>query len=315
MKEIGGYLELDKYMLPMLHEKDIALNSGRNCLAYLIRKKNIKVIHLPKFLCASVADICRRENVIVKYYSIGMDFLPYGIEQLKNEWVYIVNYYGQLNNDILTKLKEKYCNVIIDNVQAYFQTAIENIDTIYTCRKFFGVPDGAFLHTDLAKDDNLVVDQSFEKMTFILGRFEKTASEFYSEYAKREEKFENEDIKRMSKLTLNLLHGIDYNFVRERRSINYKYLFNKFKKINNLKLVMVEGAYMYPLYVENGNEIRNLLQLSKIYIPTLWPDVFELCIENELEYKLAKNILPIPVDQRYKEEDMQYIVDKIIEYL
>ena len=42
MKEIGGYLELDTYSLQMLHDGAIALNSGRNCLAYLIKKKNIK---------------------------------------------------------------------------------------------------------------------------------------------------------------------------------------------------------------------------------------------------------------------------------
>ena len=42
MKEYGGYIELDTYRLPMLHEGSIALNCGRNCLAYLIIAKRIK---------------------------------------------------------------------------------------------------------------------------------------------------------------------------------------------------------------------------------------------------------------------------------
>ena len=46
MKEIGGYIELDKYELPMLHEGNIALNCGRNALAYIIRARNIKKILL-----------------------------------------------------------------------------------------------------------------------------------------------------------------------------------------------------------------------------------------------------------------------------
>ena len=54
MREIGGYLCLDTYNMPMRHEGAIALNTGRNCLAYLIEKKKIKKIFLPKFLCASV---------------------------------------------------------------------------------------------------------------------------------------------------------------------------------------------------------------------------------------------------------------------
>lgn len=39
MKEIGGYLELDTYNMPMMHGDAMAFNSGRSCLAYLIEKK------------------------------------------------------------------------------------------------------------------------------------------------------------------------------------------------------------------------------------------------------------------------------------
>ncbi len=42
MREIGGYIELDTYRLPMLHEGAIALNCGRNALAYLLRARRIK---------------------------------------------------------------------------------------------------------------------------------------------------------------------------------------------------------------------------------------------------------------------------------
>ena len=119
----------------------------------------------------------------------------------------------------------------------------------------------------------------------------------------------------MKEQLLNFLHGIDYQFVKKRRSENYNYLFNKLGKVNNLNLSMAEGAYMYPLYLENGNKVRKNLQKSKIYVATLWPDVFEVCAENDFEYKLAENILPIPVDQRYTKEDMRYIVDKIFEMI
>ncbi len=44
MKEYGGYIELDTYRLPMLHEGAVSLNCGRNCLAYLIEAKKIKIM-------------------------------------------------------------------------------------------------------------------------------------------------------------------------------------------------------------------------------------------------------------------------------
>ena len=104
---------------------------------------------------------------------------PHGGE----EWLYVVNYYGQLGNDVLENLAGKYGRIIVDNAQAYFQMPLEGVDTIYTCRKFLGVADGAFLYTDAMIEEELPRDESFERMRFLLGRFERTASEFYPEYA------------------------------------------------------------------------------------------------------------------------------------
>ena len=67
---------------------------------------------------------------------------------------------------------------------------------------------------------------------------------------------------------------------------------------------------MYPLYIDNGEEIRRKLQAQKIFVPTLWPSVFNICEKNELEYDMAMNILPLPVDQRYSIDDMEYMIKK-----
>ena len=76
MREIGGYIELDTYHLPMLHEGAIALNCGRNCLAYLFRSRGIRKIKLPFFICASIPGVCDREGVEKTFYHVGMDFKP-----------------------------------------------------------------------------------------------------------------------------------------------------------------------------------------------------------------------------------------------
>ena len=115
----------------------------------------------------------------------------------------------------------------------------------------------------------------------------------------------------MEKLTENLLHGINYEAVRKKRTDNFAYLDEKLLKLNKLNLDVPDGAFMYPLYMENGSEIRKKLQRKKIFIPTLWPAVFNRCLEDELEFDMANNILPIPVDQRYGIEYMQYIIDAI----
>ena len=148
-------------------------------------------------------------------------------------------------------------------------------------------------------------------MHFLLGRYERSASEFYPEYVRNNHFFANEPIKRMSRLTENLLHGIDYEQARKRRTENFTFLHEHLGQRNKLRLTIPEGAFMYPLYVENGAEIRKALQKEKIYIPTLWPAVFDLCSENDPEYDMAKNILPLPVDQRYTAGDMEYLIERI----
>lgn len=313
MKEIGGYIELDTYRLPMLHESAIKLNCGRNALWYLVKARKIHKLWMPKFMCDSCNRVLKEENIEVTYYSIGLDFKPKGVNPAEDEWLYVVNFYGQLPNAYISSLREQHPNLILDNAQAYFQMPLAETDTIYTCRKFFGVADGAILYTNAVLDDEIPLDESFNRMHFLLGRYEGSASGFYSEYVANNRFFADEPIKRMSKLTENLLHGIDYEAVRHRRTENFAYLHQRLNSINQLNLTIPEGAFMYPLYIEDGVEIRKQLHAKKIYIPTLWPAVFDICDEGELEYNMAKNILPLPIDQRYNEEDMNKVVEKIIQ--
>ena len=57
------------------------------------------------------------------------------------------------------------------------------------------------------------------------------------------------------------------------------------------------------------------MHTNRIYIHELWLDVFDVCDENDLEYDMARNILPLPVGQRYGEEEMNYLVDKVIQLI
>lgn len=316
MKEIGGYIELEQNHNQMLHEDAQALNCGTACLAYLIRAKKIKKIMLPLFLCDCIRKLCATEGVEIRYYRLTPNFLPESnMELSEDEWLYIVNYYGQISREMLCELCCNYKYVIVDQAQAYFDEPIRGVDTLYTCRKFFGVPDGAFLYTEAVLEEKLPIDESFERMRYLLGRYERTASEFYSEYVANNMLLANEPIKRMSKLTDNLLHGIDYNRIKNIRTSNYEYLYHYFGKYNQLSLRKIEGAFAYPLLLHKGALIRKELLKRKIYIPTLWPNVLLETDSNSLEYYYAENILPIPVDQRYDISDMQMIIDVISNYV
>ncbi len=312
MKEYGGYIEFESFRGAEYHENALALNSGRHCVEYLIRAKDIQKLYLPYFLCDSVAALCRKLGTAVEHYRISPSFEPLFDQTLgEGEWLYVVNYYGQLSEERLRALKQKHGRVIADYAQDFFRKPLEGVDTCYTCRKFFGVADGGYLYTDARLAAPLPPSYSYDKMTFLMGRFERTAEEFYAENVANNRRFAAEPLGAMSALTQNLMRGVDYERVRQTRTENFAFLHERLEAQNRLSLRVPAGAYMYPLYVENGAALRKVLQAKKIYIPTLWSSVLELCRAGDMEYELAQNILPLPVDQRYGPEDMQAILTNI----
>lgn len=315
MKEYGGYIELEINHGKDYYDNLIKLNCGRACLAYLIESKKITKLYFPFFVCSSIKQVCEKYGVEYECYYIDENFKPKFCNELngKREYLYVINYYGQLDRQFLMDLKNKYHNIIVDNVCAFFQEPIDGCDTIYSCRKYFGVADGAYLYTDKVIQQEYQVDVSYKRMQFLLGRFEKSAAEFYDGYTENNKLFAEEPIKSMSKLTLNILRGIDYELVKEKRCKNYKYLDNRLKCINELFLKNCVGPYAYPLLIKNGSKLRQQLHKYKIYIPMLWPEVLEYMPQNKLEYRFANDILPLPIDQRYDESDMKYICEVIEE--
>ena len=70
-------------------------------------------------------------------------------------------------------------NIIIDNTQAFFSRPLPEIDTFYTCRKFFGVADGAYLYTDKEADFDIPQDYSSSRMLFLLDRLDRSAEKAF----------------------------------------------------------------------------------------------------------------------------------------
>jgi len=311
--EIGGYFEFETFYGPEYHAGAIRLNSGRNCLAYLLEARNIRKIHLPYYLCSSVREVCTKYGVELQYYHINEDFSPkIDFELSSSDYFYLVNYYGQISNVYIENLAQNIKNLIVDNSQAFFQMPVEGIDTLYTCRKFFGVPDGAYLYSNASLGHDLKQDVSLNRMAHILGRFEEDATSHYEEFRNNENVLEQVPVLGMSKLTQNLLRGIDYDRVQSARERNFSFLDENLQSINHLQLKVPTGAFSYPLLLEDGVAIRKKMQEKKIYIPMLWLDVLDSCDRNTVEYHYARNILPVPCDQRYGLSEMDILLKGLV---
>lgn len=314
MKEIGGYFEFEELYNNEYYKDLISLNSARNSLMYAIYANKVKKIYVPFYLCDSISNVLKKNNISFEYYNVDEEFMPiFNKELKKNEYIYIVNYFGIFDNLKIKKFYKKYKNIIIDNTHAFFQKPIKKINTIYSCRKFFGVPDGSYLNASKKYNKKLEQDKSRNRFIHLFGRYEESASEFYSDFSKSNKDFASEDIKVMSKLTHNLMGAINYNKVKRIRKENYDVLEKQLSKYNKLNIPKISVPFCYPLYIDEGIKLRKYLIDNKIYIPVLWPNVSKC--GQKLEEDYANNILPVPCDQRYTKKDMQKIIDLIKKFM
>lgn len=310
MKEYGGYFELEPFTgLEYHHEGVMRFNYCRTALQYLLAARKIRKIYLPYFICDSVIIAVEQMNVAIEYYPIDEQFLPRFSQPVQeDELMLIVNYYGLLTDGQLEELIARHGRVVVDNTQAFFHKPPANAPAVYSCRKFFGVPDGGYLAA--AIDGPLPEgDRSEERLSFLVGRLEDSASAHYSQYRTAEEQAEQEGIKTMSQFTRRILCGIDYDKVIAIRRQNYAQLHRLLGDINVFPFPREpEVPFMYPLMLaQDAAEVRRYLNSQKVYVPVLWGNVLDMVDDASLEAQLVTNVLPLPIDQRYNEDDMQEI--------
>lgn len=316
-KAIGGYFSLE---LPYnnngeYHRDAIRLNSGRYCLEYVLRVKKYTKVYLPYYMCDAVLQPINKLGLDYQFYHIDKYFhIAEVLHPKRNEVILYCNYFG-LMDEYVKVVAEKYApNIIIDNTQAFFSQPLPEIDTFYTCRKFFGVADGAYLYTDKEADFDIPQDYSSSRMLFLLDRLDKSAEEAFSDYHKNEEFLDHDTIKRMSKVTQTIMSSIDYRDVASHRLYNFDYLNDKFGLSNELDIHLEKGSIpmIYPYLVRDENLRKKLID-HKIYIPSYWPNVSSWCNSIDIETSFSYLLLPLPVDQRYGIEDMDTIHSVITE--
>lgn len=176
-KEYGGYIQLDNFTGQEYYHGPhvLALNSGRTALRFLIRVRKIKKLLIPSFCCDTVREACEAEGISWEYYATGPDLRPKlaGIGEMRSagngrdngkdnfprldQWLYLVNLYGILTDEEIQAIHRHYPQMIADYTHAFFQRPLPDVDTLYSCRKFFGVADGAYvcLRADSPKSSTL----------------------------------------------------------------------------------------------------------------------------------------------------------------
>lgn len=314
-KEIGGYFELE---LPdhggFLHDDGVLLNSGRNALEYVLRSfAVIRHIWIPYFTCDAVLEPIKKLSLSYSFYHINLRLeIADEIELGKDDYLLYTNYFG-IKDQYTFQLAERYgAYLILDNAQAWYAKPIPGINTIYSPRKFVGVPDGGIAYCRDSIDVSLLEnDFSFNRCSHLLKRIDLGPQRGYSEFKDNDNGLAGQPMRRMSRLTKRLLCSIDFNFIKHKRVANYQELNKKLQDFNGLVLPedsMFQCPMVYPFLSSDSYSKKRLIE-NHIFVATYWPNVIKWVSEDCIEREFVSNLLPLPCDQRYFKDEMNAIQD------
>lgn len=319
MKAIGGYFELaDREKGGNYPVDGVRLNTSRNALEYILRSlPDCKHVYLPLYTCEAVVQPFKRlPNLRYSFYHINEKFeIADEIQLQEGDYLIANNFFG-VKDAYIAELANKYGNrLIVDNAQALFAPVIPGIKAIYSARKFVGVADGGFaVGTSMTEPFSYPVDNASDHDSHLLIRKEQGAEAGFKDYQQNECKLNNHPICRMAPQTEEILTHIDYEKVIAKRRSNFEYL-HQALGIRNQLVLPEFGTFACPMvypFIGGDADLRNKLTNNKIFVARYWPNVLEWCEENDIEYKFAKYILPLPCDQRYGKEDMKRIINIIL---
>ncbi|KDC49462.1 hypothetical protein [Pseudoalteromonas fuliginea] len=310
---IGGYNQLPLISLDtQLGSDAYQFQSARAALYAYLNTAKIKTLYVPNYICDSIFPALKSLTVEVKFYSVNEQLLPASCPKQinkSNSRILLVNYFGLLNEQIKTLTAVSPELFIVDNSQALFSEHIDGTTSIYSPRKFLGIPDGGLLRTEIKINMPEALYDASENVGHLLLRAAGDVQAGYARFLAAEQALECFIPKKISVISAHLIKCADINAIKEKRRRNYKILYNKFKSINQLNLPVDDHVPLcYPLKISfNVTGICKELVSSAVYLPRYWCSHHSGSVGKDM----FENTLFLPVDERISTTELLQLVKLI----
>ena len=316
MKPIGGFLDLElaREAGRPYHEA-AALSTGRSCFFFILQSLQPARVYLPYYICDTLIEPLLATGIPYRFYSLDASLeisTPPPLTRRDEVLVY-VNYFG-LKSRYIPELQQRYRDqLVLDDTQAFFQKGYPGTWSFNSARKFFGVPDGAYLYGP-DRFDLGALSPATPAYHHLINRMIGKGPEAYRQFLEYEAGLDHQ-LRAMSELSTHMLDQVDYEAVAARRRSNFHTLHEALGPLNLLDWTLEEGQV--PLYYPFLSSIplrRNLIK-REIFVPQLWPEVQTRRPGFAWEKQLARALSPLPVDQRYQGREMACIIDEVTSLL
>ena len=279
---------------------------------------------LPRYICGSIIKSAFDAKLEVQTYYLDESLYPKSLPSPfpKNCAFIYVNYFGLCQKNVI-RLKEEIpsSNLIIDNSQALFAKHLDVLASVYSPRKFVGLPDGGLLRASSYL--NVVLPEkedtgSIARMRHLLLRLAYSAREGYSDFQSARNSLQDTTPLMMSRLTQRLMRSIRWDEVIQRRKENFSIVAKKMDHINEMKWDYEKDdvPLCYPLMLPRGKvkQIKKELVSQNIFTPTYWPDSLP-SMPGTIEEFLFMDTMYLPIDQRLDRGQIDFVCNTVEDLL
>lgn len=284
-------------------------NTGRSAIYAAVLDMGAKRVWLPYYLCPTVRDfLVERDVNIVEYHIDGLFQPLIDHSSVRSDDVVVwTNWLGAVpsssKDNVLARFNGR---LIIDNCHACFEPPVRGAYNVFALRKVVGLPHGAFLVADslrmTVKDmkyETIEDGVSFLELSTVAG-----SDAAYHSYQTNSHKI-GSTFRRMHPIVRAAYAGVDWESIKRIRRKNVEVLRKELSVSLSAPWFDLDAGLpiWFPLYVEDEG-LRERLIERRVWVPRLWKRILSMPDATELESGLAQWMLPLPIDQRYTEEDM-----------
>ena len=214
-----------------------------------------KRVFMPSYICESINNSAVDAGVEIDTYDLDGSLYPKDLpgEMPEDSALIYVNYFGLCQRNVLRLVEEfPHDQLIVDSSHALFAPHGDVLATVYSPRKFAGLPDGGLLNASPGLKIRPPTEEdrgSFERMKYLLTRMAYSAREGYAEFEAARNSLAGTYPLAMSKLTQRLMRAIDWAEVRELRRENYGLMAEMLDSMNSMHWALGEAdvPLCYPL--------------------------------------------------------------------
>jgi hypothetical protein len=294
------------------------VKSGRSALRIILEVERPSRVYLPYYSCEALAVPMMSTGTPFRFYSINQNWDPVDLPKLlQGELLLYINYNDAKRDTVFQLYKQLGDQLIIDNTQAFFWQPEMPCWAFNSCRKFLGVPDGAYI---MSPDTQTLPDMTaWPKNTDIVSthleiRNQGRVQEGYP-YYRQNEALLDDALQQASDSSSMRLPLLDYETMANRRRNNYMKLGELLGEINQWQHPLPPDSVpmYYPLLPKQLLQREQLWQ-HQIFVPHFWPDWTDQKQDPSFgsDRQWAAQLLPLPIDQRYGETDMESLADQIL---